>query len=613
MNSDLNDCGCCEDEDLGSTSLANPPGRSSLNYRIGTQPTFLARMLADLTTQRIEDGPNAGTLPLRSLTTRELSDPTIALLDAFACVADVLTFYQERIANECYLGTATERRSIVEFATMVGYELDPGVAATAWLAFTLDDADASPAEVDITPALPVMSVPGPDELPQTYETIEERTLRVAWNALPAATTVPQTFQAARSSVWFQGLGTNLQVGDTLLFTNASWAPGDALNEEHVRTVSEVHTFVDLQLTQVVLDTELPAGLDTDEAVEVYVMAQSVRLYGATATPWALVSPETKGALNAASSNDWPAILDFAALTSHSVFHLEREVEALSATNRFVVQWFAEGVTNYHVAQASTVGVESRSDIGFAATVTRIDFAASELTESDLDLRSVVVRYAARPLTFGEEPINGDGRVPAQAADINTNGLDFDGDLTEIEVGRKVHFTATTTEGDKLSRLLTIDDLVFNTTTQTSTLWFAELLDDSVAYDRSTVQVNANVVKATHGETVSREVLGSGDSKVPNQSFKLKKAGHTWVADDTVQGRSPRCRSMSTGCAGAGWNRCMVSLPRRPCIACTPTTTARSRFASATGRLVPAFPPAPRTSWPPIGQALASMARCPPPS
>ena len=76
---------------------------------------------------------------LRDLTTRSGGDFTIALLDAWAAVADVLTFYQERIANEAYLRTATERRSLVELANLIGYVPRPGVAASAYLAFTLDD------------------------------------------------------------------------------------------------------------------------------------------------------------------------------------------------------------------------------------------------------------------------------------------------------------------------------------------------------------------------------------------------------------------------------------------------------------------------------------------
>ena len=65
--------------------------------------------------------------PLQSLTTRDLSDPAIALLDAWAIVGDVFTFYQERLANEGYLRTAALRRSILELARLVNYNLRPGM------------------------------------------------------------------------------------------------------------------------------------------------------------------------------------------------------------------------------------------------------------------------------------------------------------------------------------------------------------------------------------------------------------------------------------------------------------------------------------------------------
>jgi hypothetical protein len=41
---------------------------------------------------------------------RAAQDPTVALLDALAAVADVLTFYQDRIAEEAWLGTGRRRR-----------------------------------------------------------------------------------------------------------------------------------------------------------------------------------------------------------------------------------------------------------------------------------------------------------------------------------------------------------------------------------------------------------------------------------------------------------------------------------------------------------------------
>ena len=119
-------CGCCEGiERLTPIAIINRPGLDALIYRVGTHASFLETMLARLSNLGIPrkdlgiplsefDDPNAKIYPLQGLTTRTTSDPAIAFLDAWATVADVVTFYQERIANEGYLRTATERRSILE-------------------------------------------------------------------------------------------------------------------------------------------------------------------------------------------------------------------------------------------------------------------------------------------------------------------------------------------------------------------------------------------------------------------------------------------------------------------------------------------------------------------
>jgi len=62
---------------------------------------------------------------LGGLTIREDDDPSIALIDAWACVLDVLTFYQERIANEGNLLTAVERSSVIELARAIGMNSSP--------------------------------------------------------------------------------------------------------------------------------------------------------------------------------------------------------------------------------------------------------------------------------------------------------------------------------------------------------------------------------------------------------------------------------------------------------------------------------------------------------
>lgn len=558
MKSTLDDCGCCEDAALDPTSVENPPGRSALRYRIGTQPAFLARMLSRLATQAIPDGEHAGTRPLASLTTRDLSDPTVALLDAFACVGDILTFYQERIANECFLGTATERRSIHELATMVGYALDPGVAAQAWLAFTLDDGPSSPSTVTLPAELPVMSVPGADVLPQVFETVETRTLRVAWNAIAATTALPQGFTSARQVVWLAGTGNNLRVGDRLLFNNAGWAPGLSTNRAGIRTVSAVDLLPDLQVTRVTLSAALPAGLDADDRVEVHVLRRSARLYGATAQPWSMVDQATRDRIDPSPADsrltEWPAITAFAEVASHTSLHLDREVDGLAPGNRFVVLWrTTSGRSGAHVGEVSTIEVASRSDLGYAATVTTIGFSTTALARSGLDLRSTVVLFGAEPLPLADEPISDDEGelIAVTAAEVEADGLRFEGELDDLEPGRKVWLTATGTDGEsKLSVLLELEGLEVDRSTRTTVLRFADAWPEGT-WDRATIRLNANVVRATHGETVSREVLGSGDGKIPNQRFTLKSTGHTWVPDASAAGRSP---TLSIEVSGVTWTR-----------------------------------------------------------
>src|SRR6185436_6835140 len=98
-------CGCCEGiNKITPLSVANRPRLHSLAYRIGTHASFLKTMKAQLSALEY---PRRDARVLSGLTTRASDDPSIALLDAWAIVADVLTFYQERIANEGYLMTAT--------------------------------------------------------------------------------------------------------------------------------------------------------------------------------------------------------------------------------------------------------------------------------------------------------------------------------------------------------------------------------------------------------------------------------------------------------------------------------------------------------------------------
>jgi hypothetical protein len=221
-------CNCCAGIQIVTPQPEfNPPGLSALAYRVGTYSTILETMLARLSSLALDapspDGSGAieHFLPLKNLTTRDLSDPSIALLDAWAMVADVLTFYQERIANEGYLGTATERLSILELARLIDYKLRPGVSASVFLAFTVTDGFKG-----IIPAgTRAQSIPGTNEKPQFFETSADLAVRDVWNNMRPRLTRPQlitlasdpgTDAATRDTLYFQGISTNLKTGDALL-------------------------------------------------------------------------------------------------------------------------------------------------------------------------------------------------------------------------------------------------------------------------------------------------------------------------------------------------------------------------------------------------------------
>ncbi|MDB5732067.1 MAG: hypothetical protein JWQ03_1962 [Variovorax sp.] len=180
--SSLDSCHCCEGL-AEPDPVRNDPGLPALRYRADTQPGFYARMLQSLPLARADAGQADSPRPLARLLSRSGQDPSVALIDACACLADVLTFYQERIANEGFLRTATERRSVLELARTIGYELKPGVAASVHLAFTVEDAPGAPGVCTIAQGSPVQSVPPQGKLPQVFETGAELVAHAGWNAL----------------------------------------------------------------------------------------------------------------------------------------------------------------------------------------------------------------------------------------------------------------------------------------------------------------------------------------------------------------------------------------------------------------------------------------------
>lgn len=212
---------------------ANEPGRETVRARLGAHGDFFRHGLREL---------GAGHNPaLNALGTRDLDDPTIAWLDAWAMAADVITFYRERLTNDSYLRTARDERALRELAALTGYQPRPGVAATAHLAYLLDKS-AAPVEIDA--GAKAQSVPLPGEQMQTFETDEKL------QALSACSEMRPRLQRVRSLPLVEALLTRTVAlsgsvqfassGERLLFVYAD-SPGRQVMREIASAKLDVAT------------------------------------------------------------------------------------------------------------------------------------------------------------------------------------------------------------------------------------------------------------------------------------------------------------------------------------------------------------------------------------
>ncbi|MEY9989410.1 putative phage baseplate assembly protein [Streptomyces sp. V4I8] len=212
------------DERLAPAPVHNPPGRTALDYRVGEYGSFLAALLDRLASPAYP--------ALGGLTVRTPDDPAIGLLDATAVLGDLLTFHSERTADEAYIRTANEHRSLVLLGRLVGHRPRPGVAAATHLAYTLErDPRAEALPVTIPRGARSHSVPASaDEQSLTFETSRDLTARWDWNELKVRRRRPSLVTPAdlerRSELFVEGTANSLQTGDQLLFVFGEQAGGE---------------------------------------------------------------------------------------------------------------------------------------------------------------------------------------------------------------------------------------------------------------------------------------------------------------------------------------------------------------------------------------------------
>lgn len=575
-----NTCGCCDGISVDTPQkVHNRAGLSAISYRIGRHSDFKKSLLAKITLSRYE--------ALQKLTSRSDDDFTVALIDAFSTVADVLTFYQERIANESYLSTARELLSSQEQAYLIGYHSRPGVAASTFLAFTLDNKTVLPGKeaergmrssendfpyVTIPVATKVQSVPEQDEMPQYFETIEEIKAKADWNAMPVKTTKEQTSISSKNKIYIDGTNFNLKPGDQILLFDSNTSYFKKIKKATVRNETEI-TEIIFQVSPMAeimvmvpmvfypqYNTELTYLINTNigSAVQniiyqgtsltqkeanvamsglkksqpigtrVVVFREMANLFGYNATPKMRYLDDLDSedpADDVIRETNWTIHGDD---ENKTYIHLDRVYEGITAgENGYVGIRIGNGsIKSFKILSVENVSV-SRYDISGKST--RITLDDNSGVDSFSNLRQTIIYVRSEPLPLGELPI--DDPVAS-----GTNELDLSTYYHDLKPGRKVIISGELYDlpGVVRSEPHELESVAKKQGNTYSTITLKNSLDNT--FIRDTMRINANVALATHGETV-QEVLGSGNAGASFQKFKLKQPPLTYISSDDPSGTS----------------------------------------------------------------------------
>lgn len=217
-------CPCSDEPD--PKVVSNPPGLPEISYRVDDFTGFRRALLRSLPGERAignwQGGPDDQALVNWRPTDGDLG---LQVLEWWAYLADVLTFYNERIANESYLRTAQLPASLDNLVALIGYQPAPGLAATGQVAAVRSNghpgqhllvppamrlasaaANGIPSQVFEVTTTTTTTIDGPSRIPVTLE--PDATLRLA-GGNPA-------------SVLLKGTVSGIKPQDRLLLVPAGW-------------------------------------------------------------------------------------------------------------------------------------------------------------------------------------------------------------------------------------------------------------------------------------------------------------------------------------------------------------------------------------------------------
>lgn len=476
-------------------AVANRPGLPALGYRLGTYATFRQALLYGA----------SRTPALQRWTTREQTDYGIALLEQWAYVADILAFYQERIANEAFLRTAVRPESVQWLAEGLGYRPAPALSAIANLAFTTDR------ELELPERTRVQHVPRQRESPQTFETDEPLGTASELSEMRLRALEGVVLTAGDREVAVRGTALAIEPGDQVVLVSEQGIEAGRENWD-VRALVEVAEDSELGITWLRWERGLgarwrpvdPAG----PPQRLGVFRRRAWVFGFDAPGWVVDAggnPKRQDPGHLPHDPERPAEIYLEDLypevvpDSRVALVTERlPDDASSRAERYVEL--------YRVLEVAQTVHEQYGVVGRVTRLT-VELPKRETLPENIELFSVRGTY----VLLAPETLE-----MVKPAEGPLRRLVLEGTHERLERDRRLVVVGE--QGAEAGRVAEADvDAVPSAT----------VVDLQAAltgtYRPPAVRVLGNVAPASHGETVRDEVLGSGDAATAFQSFVLAKA------------------------------------------------------------------------------------------
>jgi hypothetical protein len=152
--------GCPSDLDCATDESCPPPDRPepAIDYQAKDYASFRRLMLDRMA------------LVAPDWTERNPADVGVMLVELLAYVGDSLSYYQDAVATEAYLGTARRRISVRRHLRLVDYRLHDGCNARAWLCVATDT------DIDGLDLSTLLFLAGPDDDSEPFEPLATGTV-----------------------------------------------------------------------------------------------------------------------------------------------------------------------------------------------------------------------------------------------------------------------------------------------------------------------------------------------------------------------------------------------------------------------------------------------------